>query len=73
MDGTPARKMRRIVDDDDDDELPAINDPAFLNRTKASTPQLEVKEDEDSEGDLFSGDEEDEVKPQAQSPSKKRY
>jgi hypothetical protein len=62
-DGTPARKMRRILDDEEsDDDLPDIADPAFLKPQKAATPQFtEDKADFESDTDgLFSDDEEEE-------------
>jgi len=71
MDGAPPRKMRRIVDEDDDEDLPDITDPRFLNIVKATTPQpAEVKEDEDSDAGLFSGDDDEDVNKTNQSPSK---
>jgi hypothetical protein len=66
--GTPARKLRRIVDDDDDSDgdLPAITDPSFLHPKKAVTPEANQQDGPDA-GGLFSDDDDDE------SPSGKRY
>jgi hypothetical protein len=77
-DGTPARKMRRIVDDDDDDDdddLPDTTDPGFLKYQKPATPQpVEDRPDleSDSEG-LFSDDDEGSGKEDKSLPSKKRF
>ena len=76
--GTPARKMRRILDDEedsDDDELPDITDPAFLKPLRAPTPQFakeKAEQDSDAEG-LFSDDEDVSEEEEKSSARKKRY
>jgi hypothetical protein len=76
VDGTPAKKMRRIIndddDDDDDDELPDPTDPSFLRPQKASTPEIKVDHDSDAEG-LFSDEEESLREERSASPTRKRY
>ena len=79
-DGTPARKLRRIIDEDEDDdeELPDIRDPAFMKYLKPTTPQpAEEKADQDSDAEgLFSADDDDDEgsdKEEKRPPNKKRY
>jgi hypothetical protein len=71
-DGTPARKMRRILDDDDD--LPDTTDPGFLKLQKAATPQFtdeNAEADSDAEG-LFSDDEGDGSEKEEKPSSRKK-
>jgi hypothetical protein len=78
-DGTPARKLRRIVDEDDDEELPDIRNPAFMTYQKPTTPQpAEERGDQESDDEgLFSADDDDDDegsdKNEKRSPNKKRY
>lgn len=71
-DGTPARKMRRILDDDDD--LPDITEPGFLKPQKAATPQFteeNAEAESDAEG-LFSDDEEEGSEKEEKPSSRKK-
>ena len=73
-DGTPSRKLRRILDDDDDqdDELPDVTDREFLNPRKPATARAMPVDDENDAG-LFSDDDEDAEREHSGSPSRKRY
>ena len=65
IEGTPARKMRRIIEDDEDsDELPDITHPAFLKPRKALTPPG-AKSEDNSEDDALFGDEDEEGEEEA--------